>query len=239
MRSNNLVPLLTKGRDPGMGLRKGVVVSWNAQTAENSVLVGDTVMTNLPILNTSEAAILSTGNVVSILADGATWGILGRFTVPGTPEAVSALSSLRTESVTVSGSDAFTTTSFAYPSVNVGPVVAITVGPSGRLLILLSANISAQATAAANNTVTPGGQMGFELTGANTLASAAARALRVSGSILVTSSAATFSTAGSVGKHVLLTGLNPGLTTVTAMYSKISDAVQANISDRNITAIAL
>ncbi|HEY3484350.1 MAG TPA: hypothetical protein VGK49_03150, partial [Ilumatobacteraceae bacterium] len=112
MRSDDLVPLLAQSPGPAVGFRQGVIVTWDQETAENTVLVGRSIMTNLPILNTSEAAILAEGDVVGILVAGATWGILGRFTIPGTPEAVSALSSLRTESDSVPDFEALTSLSF-------------------------------------------------------------------------------------------------------------------------------
>ncbi|BAL85458.1 hypothetical protein AMIS_2380 [Actinoplanes missouriensis 431] len=237
MADDELVELLRPpDAGPGVQFRQGVVMSWNQETAENLVAVDETVMANLSILNTSEAAILNIGDVVSILVSGNTWGILGRFTIPGSPEAVSALSSLRTQSASVTGLESFTSTSFKAGS---GPVVSIVVGKSGRLMVFLAAEISAQGTTAAANTIIAGGDMGFALSGANTLGAASSRAYVVSGNILVSSSAVTFGTTGAAGRLVLLEGLTPGLTTITAMYRRRGGAVQANFENRNITAMAL
>lgn len=237
MRSDDLVPLLAPAPGPAVGYRQGLIVTWNPDTAENTVLVGRSLMTNLPILNTSEAAILAAGDVVGILTAGRTWGILGRFTIPGTPEAVTALSSLRTASETITSLEGITSTSFVASG---GPTVDIAVGASGRLLVLVSADISTQRSAvAAGNTAIPHGEMGFTLSGANTLAAATSRALVVSGNMLTSSGTITFGTSGAATRAVLLTGLAPGLTTVTAAYRLGGNATQTNISQRNITAMAL
>ena len=49
MRTDDLVPLLTPpSTGKGVSLRQGVIASWNQNTAENTVLVGDTLIANLP-----------------------------------------------------------------------------------------------------------------------------------------------------------------------------------------------
>jgi hypothetical protein len=240
MATDDLSPYLNRA-NPGKPLtyRQGTVVFWDPVTAENIIQVGNELFTDVPILNTNEAAILAAGDIVGIMVAGATWGILGRFTVPGTAAAVSALSSLRTAADSVTGLDSFTGTSFVAASTFPGPEVTISVGASGRLLIFLSADISGQGSAAANNTVQPGGMMGFVLSGANTLAASSARAYRVTGNALTNSSAITYGATGAGTRAVLLDGLTPGSTTVTAQYAKIGTATQANITNRNIAVMAL
>lgn len=240
MRSDDLVPLLTKpAAGPGVSFRQGVIVSWNQETAQNTVLVGGSLMSDLPILNTSEAAILAEGDVVGIMTAGATWGILGRFTIPGTPEAVSALSSLRTQSASISATETVTGTSYAAAVTDPGPEVTIAVGPSGRLIVLVSATVSGQSTKTAGNTANAGGGMGVVLTGANARAAADSEALRATVNATITSSAATIGVDGSASRVVLLTGLTPGLTTITAVYRMIGNGTQVNFSNRNVTAIAI
>lgn len=247
-RTNDLVPFLAgQGGVPSGGktvsFRQGVIVSWDQDTAENVVLVGTSLLTNLPILNTSEAAILAEGDVVGILVAGATWGIMGRFTIPGTPEAVTALSSLRTQSANVLALDTFSTSSsFAYATDNPGPTVEIAVGPSGRLLIFLSAEIGGQDSVDHPQTAGPGGMMGFELTGANVLASSTARAVRIGTDLFIDVAFTPDLTLGATlgaTRAVLLTGLNRGLTQVTAMYRTAGDSDFATFANRNITALAL
>jgi hypothetical protein len=240
-RSDDLVPLLSPQKSVGLGFRQGRVVFWDPETAENVILVGGALMENLPILNTSEAALLTEDDVVSVLTGGPTWGILGRMTIPGTPEAVSALSSLRTASNTVTALESVTSLTFTDPVTAPGPEVSIAVGPSGRLLVLISAEISAQSIKNGGNTMDAGGTVGFVLSGANTLAASQVRALRISVGVTVNDAATNHNAGvtGAVTKAVLLEGLNPGTTTVTAKYARLGNGVAANIENRNITALAL
>ena len=243
MRSNDLVPFLSAGGPPagGVGWAKGVIVSWNPLTAENQVLVRGALVDNVPILNTSEAAILAAGDVVGLLSFGSTWGILGRFTIPGTPEAVSALSSLRTASQSVLGQDTFTGTAYTDAPTFPGPEVTITVGPSGKLLIFLSALMFSATSAASGGSHQPGGRMSFRLSGANTLAASTVRALRVYSTLQAASSATQLEVALGATRAVLLEGLNPGSTTITAQYSRETSSTNPSASfyDRNLTAMAL
>lgn len=245
MRSDDLVPFLASpsaaGGSKGVGWTKGVIVSWNQNTAENTVLVRGVLVENVPILNTSEAAILQAGDVVGLLSFGSTWGILGRFTIPGTPEAVSALGALRTKSANVAAIDNITSATFVPAPGTPGPEVEIVVGPSGRLLVFISALMNSQSSNTAGNSYQEGGLMSFALSGANTLAAAANRALRQYSTVNVTSSASNFTGALGATRAVLLEGLNPGSTTVTAQYSRetASTTVSCNFFDRNITAMAL
>lgn len=243
LRSNDLVPLFAAPPPAprSASARQGVIVAWNRDTAENLVSVGGVIAENLPILNTSEAAILSVGDVVVLLSIGSTWGILGRFTRPGTPEAVSALSSLRTASSNVLNIDTITSTAYVDATTNPGPEVEIAVGPSGKLLIFLSSLIYSQTTAVSGGNQQPGGRMSFRLSGANTLVASTLRALRVYSTMLVNSSAAQLECALGCTRAVMLEGLNPGLTTITAQYSRENSItnISATFYDRNITAMAL
>lgn len=245
-RSNDVLRMLAP--DPaasgrGVQWRKGLIVTWDPETAENTVLINGTIATNVPILNTSEAAILTAGDVVGLISFGSTWGILGRFTIPGTPEAVSALSSLRTASDTVAGLDTITSTTYVDAPTNPGPTTQIVVGPSGRLLVLVSANMTSNAGVG-----TPAGTsykfdaaMSFTLSGANTLAASTLRGATLYGTMSVTSSVSFFELAGAITRAVYIEGLNPGLTTITAKYRKgtASTPTQAQFFERNITAMAL
>lgn len=239
MRSDDLVPVLAKPSVVGTGFRQGLIVTWDQETAQNTVMVNGTLLTNLPILNTSEAAILAAGDVVGIMTFGNTIGIMGRFTIPGTPEAVSALSSLRTTSESISSSDSITSTSYAAAPSNPGPEVSITVGPTGRLLVIVSATISTQTSVAANNTALTGGAMGVELTGANSRSASDSETLRVTSNVLTNSSANTTGIDCSASRAILLTGLTPGLTTITARYRRLTSSTSVNVSNRNVTALAI
>jgi len=102
--------------------------------------------------------------------------------------------------------------------------VTVNVGSSGLLLVSLSADITPQAA----NVY---GAVSFALSGANTLAAA------FENSILY--EAYTNSSVGIMGNTVLLTGLNPGATTVKLKYYNSSNSVTVAFSFRKIAAIPL
>jgi len=239
VRSDDLVPFLGRP-DPGkgVGFRQGVIVSWNANTAENTVLAGDSLLTNLPILNTSEASILAEGDVVGILTAGKTWGILGRFTIPGTPEAASSLSALRTQSDSVLTVE--TTTSAAYTDLaTVGPEATVNVGPSGRVLVMVSAVI--QCEAPRGSTLNTGGAyMSYTMSDANTATAIDLHSahLEIQYENVSASFITTLRSTGGITRVSLREGLNPGSTTFTAKYKRAT-AGTASFDSRNITVMAL
>jgi hypothetical protein len=240
MRSDDLVPLLAPGPGPAVGYRQGVIVTWDQATAANTVQVGRTLLENLPILNTSEAAILQAGDVVGILTAGQTWGILGRFTIPGTPEAVSALSSLRTASADVAAIENYSSSSFG-DLTTPGPEVELAVGASGRVLVTLSATMEYEALRGFGLN-SAGAMMSFQMSGANTLIPFSSRAVR--GRIEYSSAQVpTFDTdltgVLDASKVVLLDGLNPGLTTFTAKYAVSGASTPVSFGNRVITVQAI
>jgi len=81
-RSDDLSPLLAAGGPQALGYRQGTVLAWNSVTYANQIQVGESILVNLPILTSSDAALIAVGDAVSILTFGSSWGILGRFTVP-------------------------------------------------------------------------------------------------------------------------------------------------------------
>lgn len=99
-----------------------------------------------------------------------------------------------------------------------GPTVTVKVGESGIVEITLSATMSS-----AGETYS-GGMMSIELSGANVVEASSDRALSysVSGSSWTLSSSRT----------ILLTGLQPGMTTITAKYATVADRVAVGFSDR-------
>lgn len=242
MRSDDLTPFLSKPTAGGtaMNYRQGTVITWNQATAENTILVGGTIMENLPILNTSEAALLGPGDVVGILVAGATWGILGRFTIPGSDTAVTALAALRTASQTITANENITSATYVEATTNPGPAVEVAVGASGRLLVFITGNVSGQhGTVTAGNTALVDGRMAVALSGANVLAAGTTQSLGVGGNFVTSSGSITLGAQGSATRVVLFEGLNPGLTTVTAMYLNNGSGASVNFSNRNITAMAI
>jgi hypothetical protein len=173
MRSDDLVPLLVPKRGvpsgPQVGFRQGVILSWNTDTAENTVLVAGAVMENLPILNTSEASLLTAGDVVGVLTAGPTWAIMGRYTIPGSPEAVSSIKAITNRIVVDSNGESGSRDSTVFGDLTgtaVGPAVTATVGPSGRVMVFWAAELGQTGAYMVKNTP----HVGVQLSGANTQA---------------------------------------------------------------------
>lgn len=93
-RADDLVPFLTGKADPDrvpqLRFRQGTVQSWNPDTGANIIIVGGAALTDVPMLNTGEAIALKAGHVVGLLTWGGSWFIVGRITVPGSPDFASA-----------------------------------------------------------------------------------------------------------------------------------------------------
>lgn len=220
MRSTDLVPILAGlngGR--GMGYRQGTIVTWNPDTAENSVLVGATVIDNLPILNTSEASLLQAGDVVGIISSGSSWAILGRLVIPGTPEAASSIQAITNRIQAAGDSSTGTRNSSAWGDLTgaaVGPSVTIRVGASGRALCFWGCEMGQ--TGNWQRKITP--HASVQVSGASSVSPSDAYALNYAFEFpaagldtdAVVSSWIQFST------FHLYTGLAPGDTTFTMKY---------------------
>lgn len=231
---DDLVPLLVPTEAHAVGFRQGVVASWNQQTGENQVVVGGSTMTNLPMLNISDALLLAAGDVVSILTFGGgtkSMGVLGRFAVPGTAAALTALSALATVSDTIAVGE--TTTSMTMTDLaTTGPTASITVRSSGRVMLIMSARVG---WPAANN---GGGSMSVALSGANTAAAGDAGNQPILSSTIAT--AGVDQTAGFRSSVVhVYTGLNAGSTTWTAKYRTLYTGETADFDDRTIVLFPL
>ena len=212
-----------------MMYRQGVVLTWDPTDASNTVQVDGTVFTNLPIFNTNEALQLVPGAVVGIVDIGTTWAILGRMTIPGTAEAASALSAISTHSERIEAFESTTSATFT-DLTTLGPTVTITVPRSGRVLCLLSAHIGWNPTNAG------GGDVGIQVTGANSISAG-------DGAILTHNQAMS----GVVTSSVILRsavsfvydGLNPGVTTFQAKYASEYSPTAAEFLDRIIVLMPL
>lgn len=135
--SDDLTPLLGVAQASGVGYRQGTIRAWDSETAENTVDVDGVLIDNLSILNTAEALLLAPGDVVGILTTGraaSSWAILGRLTIPGTPQAAATLGSGMKVN-TVLGSTAISSTNFA---LNGGPTVTTQVLSTGRVFALFA-----------------------------------------------------------------------------------------------------
>jgi hypothetical protein len=227
--------------DPGspslsLSYRQGVIVAWNPATAENQVQVGGPggpIFENLPVLNTSEALLLTPGAKVGlILIGGAMMAVLGRLAIPGTADAASALLALQTFRAfdTDNGSTASNNVYVDLDSpAEVGPLVVANVGPSGRARVTISSQM--QSTPAGG----PGAKMAmsFAVTGATNRAASDETALVFFMSI--TNSSDPIDSSNQIIKASythLLEGLNPGEHTFTCKYS--GNGSTANFTDREI-----
>jgi hypothetical protein len=220
----DLLPLLAPpppgDRGPTrLGFRQGVVLSWDASTAANSIQVGGAVLTNVPIIDTFDALNLRAGDVIGLFTFGSSWFVLGRITVPGLGNSNPNAISDRTQSYTIETSEATATTSFidlATP----GPTVDVTVPASGaRVLVMLTAQISGAAAF--------GGEMSFTVTGASSIGAASTRALAFQAA-----------GAGKLGATFIarltdLDGLVGGVNQFTAKYRAVSGT--ATFAQRNLT----
>lgn len=249
MRSSDLVPLIVPSASKGVSYRQGVVVTWDQDTAENTVLVGNSLLENLPVLNTSEASLLVPGDVVGILISGASWAILGRLVIPGTPEAATSIQSItnRIQASEEIGNGTRNSTSYGdLTGAAVGPAVTIRVGLSGRVLCFWSCELGQ---------ITNGGPLQYsyritphvsvEVTGANSIAANDWNALNLNiehpgpgfaGEALTSAWA-------QVGTMHLFEGLTPGNTTFTLKYKhdviNPSAGATSNFQAREIAVFAL
>jgi hypothetical protein len=82
MRSEDLVPLLASKPSQSVGLRQGVVLTWDSATGENTIDVGGATMENLTFLSDGTVPNYVTDDVVILLTFGSTWAVLGKFVTP-------------------------------------------------------------------------------------------------------------------------------------------------------------
>lgn len=110
-----------------------------------------------------------------------------------------------------------TRTSTSYGDLStVGPSVQVSVSPSGRLLV----QVFAWVEAIVDGSAAVGGAMGIALSGANTLSASDSEALIIFLDLICGVAIAGNTTVGA-SKTAFLSGLNPGLTTITAKYRSI------------------
>ena len=147
-----------------MTYRQGVVRAFNQTTLANQVEVGGTIMNDLPLLGVGEAELITVGSVVGVMCVDKTWAIIGRLVYPNTAEATSAMSllSARTQAQIILTQQGTAVTTYGNLG-TYGPSVTLTVRSSGRVLVLMGCWMQWLAT------VTTGGDMGLNMSGANTL----------------------------------------------------------------------
>ncbi|MEO3930922.1 hypothetical protein ABGB07_44835 [Micromonosporaceae bacterium B7E4] len=241
MRSNDLAPLLAAAPSAGVDLRQGVVLAWNPVTAQNVVQVGGTTMTDLPILNTSEALLLAPGAVVGILAAASTWFILGRVTVPGTPEAASALSMVSSRIIAVVDPGLGSRSSATFGDLAgaaVGPSVTATISASGKALAFWSCGYGGSVGGTWEAHSTAG--VSVAVSGATTVAASGDYSLGHNIQFPADpnpGNALTYSSFQN-GMHHLFEGLNPGANTFTMKYRNLA-GIDTEFDTREIAVFAL
>jgi len=230
--------------------RQGVVLTFNQITLQNTVLVGDTVLTDLPILGVGEATLLRQGSVVGIIVIGEdtrakSYAIIGRLVTPNTAEATSAVSLFNSQiysdqlSSLPSGES---TSSTSYTDLaTVGPQVTVPIGPTGRILIIATAQMQ-WATGALAREV-GGAFFNVAFSGANTrnpneavdqLVGVYTNDLTVSAGTILLSNII------SVTTQAIFSGLTPGDTVIKMMYRKSGAATaDPNFFRRTLTVIKL
>lgn len=218
MRTDDLGPLFAGEPASAVGFRQGRIIAWNPLTAQNTVDVGGTSLTDVPVLNTSEALLLRPGDVVALLTTGQgaqSWWIAGRVTIPGTPQAASALSMLGVVAATVATVEATTSTTFT-DLATVGPVVPnVLIGNSGRCLVFLTSLIQENSANQAR-----GGTMAFAISGATTRAASFNDSLRAQHTDdgVISAGFSSNNLSAQFTAACIVTGLTAGLNTFTAKY---------------------
>src|SRR6185295_18946140 len=211
--------------------RQGVIVAFNQITLQNTVLVGGTRMTDLPLLGVGEATLLVPGAVVGIPSVGdstKTMFIAGLVVTQNTADAASATALLNSQIYTDFVVTGETCSSATYGDLaTVGPRVTVPVGASGRILVVATAQI--QWTGATLPNTQGDGRFDVEFTGANTRTHDEAVDPLVGILDLVVATTAgnngTFM-AVSTTTQAVFGSLNPGNTTITMKYRRSAAASQ-------------
>lgn len=219
--------------------RQGAIVAFNPITLQNTVNVGGTELTDLPLLGVGEATLLTAGSVVGLVSIGGpvkTLAIVGRLVYPDTDQArdAVALLSSNTKADTIGTQEPRSSTSYG-DLATVGPQVTVTVKHTGRLLVTISYGIQALAAA------TFGGSATIEMSGANNLtADDAANVEHFHARHWHSVSAGTYTQQDSPCASKVFEGLLPGETVITMKYrSIVGGAPDADFSRRTLTVIAL
>lgn len=228
--------------------RQGVIIEWNPATCENKVQVGGSggpIFENLPVLGVAETATYEPGDVVGLHNLGWTLAIIGQLVMPGTPQALDALSFLSKRTFTNTVATNQNTTSASYVDLaTVGPTVPnVLIGPSSRCLVIISAGIQITINVPAGVQVN-GGDMSFQVLNAGGTEVVAPNSIPSARIGLVTSATVglTIDDYVSASQQYVLTsanGLTPGAHTFIAKYRADDNTLGATFGQRAITVIPL
>jgi hypothetical protein len=210
------------GQAQAMTYRQGRLLTFNPVTLENTVLVGGSTLTNLPLLGVAEAASLGAGSIVGVVCvasdGGQTWAIIGRFVTPNTPDATDALTQVGQGIVTGFVAATESTTSVPFTDLaTVGPAATVSIRTSGKALVFLGATIAVGGgVGGAAAGALWGAFVNFAAAGANTIAAGTPGGLGYS---MAGVAGGGPTTEFSIARMLPLSGLNPGPTTFTAKYA--------------------
>jgi len=225
--------------DP-ISFRKGTIISYDQNTGDNVVRVGDTEVVDLPILGVAEASTYAPGSSVGILvADSGgsqSWFIIGRIVRPNTDDYIDAVNRLSNsfyaDQVDTS-SDTMSTSFGDLPTF--GPIVTPTVKSSGKLLVIVGCVIIANDTDLAN-----GGLMSVEIKDPSGSVLYTAGSLPNTGFYYSDNAVHAIGDAFEASRVFLVSGLDAGIHTVTAKYrSQGSGTSLTTFTNRNLTCVAL
>lgn len=217
--------------------RQGTIVAWNNLTLENTVEVDGVQLEDLPVLGIGETALYDVDDVVGIVVIGEegaqTWAILGQLVVPNTPPALEALSLLG-EFIQTQNVDALETTTSTTPVdlATSGPEVTCRIGPSGKALIFVTAQIFVSTST--NGTVRRA-TAGVTISGASSVAFQAV----LSAADRQETLAVALGDRGRQTAIKLQEGLTAGDTTFKMQYHCSNAADQVGFGTRNLTVLPL
>lgn len=211
---------------PELGMRQGQVVAVDVPNSTVDITLGGdpTVIPGVKHNSNYRPAVNDVIWVFSLGNDLLVFDRVGAFG-PSVIDTVAA--------GTVAAAQSRTSTSYGDLS-TVGPSVTVSVSPSGRVLV----QVSAWVEALVDGSSAVGGAMGIGATGANTLSAADDEALVVFLDI-VCAVAVGGNTSIGASQVSLITGLNPGVTTFTAKYRALVSGETVSFYNRRLWALPL
>lgn len=227
--------LPSKPERSGLMFGQGVVKSWDPVTAANTVEYRGATLTDLPLLNSTEAVLLQKGSVVGILSTGAQVFIIGRITIPGSADAATALNAIRIYSDTVNVLDSTTSGTIGDLPNSTGPTCAdVVVGKSRRAVAFMSAFAGIGGTGVFSN----GGGIDIAVSDATTIA---ADGSYPAWQLQLQSNNAAQENISANSRWTALKffdgNLNPGLNTFQMKYMRLGNTGTTSFYTRNLTVI--
>lgn len=234
------------GASQDLTYRQGIVLSFNAVTLQNTVQIGSTILTDLPLLGVGEATLLTAGSVVGVLVvgrDTKSMYITGRIVQPNTADAFDAIAllSANVHADTVEVQETYTDSVNWGDLDTLGPLVTVTVRQTGRLLVTATTQMQWPAPTAAA-TVGVGGWATVDISGANTIAPAtAANKLLPTFAVFAQVSAGTITHTCQVAttQQAVFDSLNPGETTLKMVYRNQVAGLNVDYGRRTLTVLTL